>query len=232
MTKPKRSYTNLTTEEKWLGLLWLALQIFVMPRLLTLLNGVLPKALTDIGLNFLGYAFQFLATLVIFRKLLIKSLSMAGRHFFVFLQTAVLGFVGWWVSNLVLGWLIRLALPNYVNPNDAAVVQMVQRNFLFALVGTVLLVPMAEECLYRGLVFRGLRDVSRPLAYCLSAALFAAVHVAPYFTAGDIVTTVLAFVQYIPAGLCLAWAFEKSDSLFAPIVIHTAFNAIGIYTVR
>ena len=58
------------------------------------------------------------------------------------------------------------------------------------------------------------------------------IHVMGYIGQFDWLTLVLCFLQYIPAGLWLAWAYEKSDSIFAPMLIHTAINAIGIYAMR
>jgi membrane protease YdiL (CAAX protease family) len=35
----------------------------------------------------------------------------------------------------------------------------------------------------------------------------------------------LCLLQYIPAGLCLCWAYERSGSLLAAILVHAATNA-------
>ena len=42
----------------------------------------------------------------------------------------------------------------------------------------------------------------------------------------------LCLLQYLPAGLCLAVAYEKSDSILCPILMHTVINAIGVYAMR
>ena len=42
----------------------------------------------------------------------------------------------------------------------------------------------------------------------------------------------MALLQYLPAGLCLAWSYAKSDTIFAPILIHALVNAWGIYEMR
>jgi len=36
----------------------------------------------------------------------------------------------------------------------------------------------------------------------------------------------------MPAGLCLAWSYTKSDTIFAPIVIHALVNATAIGFLR
>ena len=40
------------------------------------------------------------------------------------------------------------------------------------------------------------------------------------------------FLQYLPAGLSLAWAYTKSDTIFAPIAIHACINLVAIGGLR
>jgi membrane protease YdiL (CAAX protease family) len=53
-----------------------------------------------------------------------------------------------------------------------------------------------------------------------------------YIGSADLLTLALCFLQYIPAGLCLAWAYDASGSIFAPVLIHTVINALGILSLR
>ncbi|HCP70616.1 MAG TPA: hypothetical protein DIT87_00905, partial [Clostridiales bacterium] len=43
---------------------------------------------------------------------------------------------------------------------------------------------------------------------------------------------VMAVLQYLPAGLSLAWAYTKSDTIFAPIIIHACINLVAIGGLR
>ena len=45
-------------------------------------------------------------------------------------------------------------------------------------------------------------------------------------------TLVLCFIQYLPAGLCLAWTYTKADNIIAPVLVHGIINAIAIGLVR
>ena len=92
--------------------------------------------------------------------------------------------------------------------------------------------PLAEEMLYRGLIFRNLWQDSKVAAYLLSMAAFAAIHVLGYIGSEDIATLLVCFLQYLPAGLCLAWTYTKADNIFAPIVVHALVNAIAIGALR
>jgi membrane protease YdiL (CAAX protease family) len=80
---------------------------------------------------------------------------------------------------------------------------------------TVLAAPLFEEFIFRGLIFGGLRRLAGALpAAAGSALLFAIVH------------PPLAMVPVLVLGLCAAWAYERSKSLLAPMLVHAAYNAM------
>ena len=72
----------------------------------------------------------------------------------------------------------------------------------------------------------------KPGAAVVSTVLFSLIHINNYIGYYDPLTMLLSFVQYIPAGICLAAAYEISGSIFAPVLIHTAVNAVGMLAVR
>ena len=99
-------------------------------------------------------------------------------------------------------------------------------------IGTVVLVPPAEECLFRGLIFRSLYKKSHWAAYILSILAFAVIHIIGYIGQYSPLELVMAFLQYLPAGLCLAWSCVRSETIYAPILIHAAINYITIHGLR
>ena len=85
------------------------------------------------------------------------------------------------------------------------------------IVSVVIMAPIAEELLFRGILFNTIKHAGYPLAGMFaSAALFALVH-------GSVALMLPLFVM----GLALAWVYEKSGSIIAPIVMHATFNAIN-----
>ena len=42
----------------------------------------------------------------------------------------------------------------------------------------------------------------------------------------------LAFLQYLPAGLCLSWCYTKSGSIYGPIVMHSLINLYSLNLLR
>lgn len=88
-------------------------------------------------------------------------------------------------------------------------------SLLFGAVG----VPIAEEFLFRGLLYRWLRDRWGTWAgVFLSALTFALIH-PPAAGAAPAIFLI---------GLALAWLYEKTGSLKPGMALHGANNAIGI----
>jgi membrane protease YdiL (CAAX protease family) len=82
---------------------------------------------------------------------------------------------------------------------------------------TVLLVPVAEESLFRGILYPWIKQVGFPrLAWVLTAVAFAAMHM-----------DLLRFIPFFVLALVLTWLYEKTNNLLAPITAHSMFNALN-----
>lgn len=94
---------------------------------------------------------------------------------------------------------------------------------ILAVVAAVLLAPVAEELLFRGLLHRALRRRRGVLAATLlSSALFAVVHL-------DVgLSQPLALVGLLLVGIVLALAYERTGRLLVPIVAHAAYNGTAL----
>ena len=123
-------------------------------------------------------------------------------------------------------------MPSFFNVNDAAIGQSIRQSFWVMAVGTVLLAPVAEELLYRALLFGAVHRKSRLLAYILSILVFCGIHVVGYIGSYSPTLLAVCFLQYLPGGLVLAWAYEKSGNILTSIAIHMAINAIGTFAMR
>lgn len=113
------------------------------------------------------------------------------------------------------------------NLNDSAISARSGSAPHMTLLILVFLAPFVEETLFRGLVFGGLREKSRLLAYAASCALFALLHVWQFAVAGRDPAYFLAMIQYLIPGLVLAWAYEHSGTLWASIGLHAGVNALS-----
>lgn len=222
----------LTNRQFIWGCLYFAAEFLILPTLLHYLIDTFFHGASDAAVNFLYYLVNFCAVWLIFGSFLTRNFGILRNHILRFLGYALLGLALYWASSIVMTELTYTLMPEFTNVNDASIALITQDGYLLMVIGTVLLVPTAEECLFRGLLFRGLWGKSRFLAYAVSALCFCTVHVAGYIGSYDLPLLAMCFVQYLPAGLILAWSFEKSGTIYTPILIHSVINAIGIYAMR
>lgn len=232
MKKRKTHSISINRSEKTLGWLYFAFELIFLPTLLRAFNARLAVPMSAGTLNFVYYIINFLAMVCIFRSFLKESFLCALRNFFDVIQAVILGAVAYFAASKALEWGIACLFPSFHNVNDSSISAMVHTDRILMTIGVVLLVPLTEETLYRGLIFRSLLRTSKIGAYLVSMAAFAAIHVLGYLGSADVGTLVLCFIQYLPAGLCLAWTYTKADNLFAPILVHAIVNAVAIGIVR
>jgi len=78
----------------------------------------------------------------------------------------------------------------------------------------IALAPVAEEIMFRGILYPFLKQLGHPrLAGWVTALLFGAIHF-----------NQLTFVALVVLGLVLAWLYERTGNLLAPILTHSLFN--------
>jgi hypothetical protein len=82
--------------------------------------------------------------------------------------------------------------------------------------------PIAEELLFRGVIYSSIKQIGyQRAAIAISSALFAAVH-----------SSWALILPLIVLAYILVWLYEKTGSLFAPIVMHATFNAINFTLIK
>ena len=219
-----------TKKEAIWSLVYMALEFLVLPSVLVLLNSMLPAPMNEARLNLFFFLMNYLVVGLILRKFIGKDLMHAKPA--LLLRGAAVGMLLYWALNLFAGSAILFINPDFSNVNDAAIAGMIQQDMLFSILGTVVLVPPCEELLFRGVIFGSLYNRRPIAAYILSTMCFSAIHVLGYIGLFSWDILALCFVQYIPAGICLAWAYVRSGSILAPIIIHTLVNAMGVAIMR
>ncbi|MDW8310081.1 MAG: type II CAAX endopeptidase family protein [Verrucomicrobiales bacterium] len=81
----------------------------------------------------------------------------------------------------------------------------------------VVLAPLAEEILFRGILYPALKGAGfRRLAWWGTALLFAVVH-----------WNVATFLPLLLFALVLTWLYERTGNLLAPVAAHALFNALN-----
>ncbi len=232
MAKKKSLPVAITVNQRILGYMYLIVSLFLLPIILNSLNALLPKPLSAPWLNLVYYGLNFVSLVSIFRGFLLRSFQYAFNHIWLVLGLTLLGYFAYSVLSFGTLYCIRLFVPGFSNVNDANIAGQLSGNFWVVAIGTALLVPTAEELLHRALVFGSLHREHVVGAYIVSMLLFAVIHVMGYVGVYSPVTLLLCFVQYLPAGLVLAFCYEKSGCILVPIMIHTIVNTVGLIALR
>lgn len=82
----------------------------------------------------------------------------------------------------------------------------------------VLVAPVTEELLFRGVVLRGLLSRHRPtVAVIVTALLFALVHVNPW-----------QFISAFFFGIVFGWVYLRTESVWACVLAHAVANGMGV----
>jgi uncharacterized protein len=181
---------------------------------ISLLGSAIILVAAQVGLLIVGYLFVYRT------KALAALPSFPGRDPI----RAIVAGLGWgvlaWIGSTIVLFLVsellaRIGRPPPVGPAEQAIAML---NPWLVTVAIVVFAPIAEELFFRGIVFNAwLREASRTWAYIGSAALFAAIHL-----------SLESLLPIFLLGLALAWVYQRTGNLLAPITMHATVNAISV----
>ncbi len=218
---------STTRSENMLGYSYLVFYQLFLPSLISagafLLGGNISPSL----LNIIFFVTNFVAVVAIFHCFLWQSVLALRENWRKCLTSAAMGLGIYFAAMFLVGLIIPWIDPNFSNVNDDAILGLTQEYGGLLGVCIVLLVPVVEETMFRGLIFRHLFEKDSRLGYCVSIAVFCLIHVVDYIGTTDFRTLVLCFIQYIPAGFALAGVYQRADNICAPIATHMTINLIG-----
>lgn len=225
----KKLPVTLSQTEFQRGLCLLLFQQLVLPELMAVLVFALHLSPTSAELNFIYFLINYLSCLFVFRKFLWAELEIALEKTAHILISVAISYGLYYVLSTGIAYLIDWIDPEFSNLNDAYIGSMSQQQFALMAVGTVILVPPAEELLFRGVLFNRVY-IKHPVAACLlSIVSFSLIHLIGYIGQYSPLTFFLAFLQYLPAGIALCFAYICSGTIFASILFHTIVNALAMY---
>ena len=168
-----------------------------------------------IASNLIALAIYFLIFFIA-RKSLLKKIDISLPNKFSYLPTLAIGATGQLVTGLVLSILMNAnVFPqkwiDALNENSDLVTNA---NPVLSFFAVVILAPVFEELLCRGLILKTLhKTMPKWFAIVLSSAIFGIVHGNP-----------IQFIYATALGIILGWLYTKFDSIWIPILCHLAFN--------
>jgi len=139
-----------------------------------------------------------------------------GPEIFWPMFAAYAGFIGIAAAAQIAGKLLHWNTTGNLADLVAAARSLGGWGRAFFFLGVAAGTPVAEECLFRGLIYGRFRAAGYPVSGAiLSAVLFGVCHTAP----------IVATIALCGFGLMLAWLYQRTNSLWPPVVLHGFHNA-------
>jgi membrane protease YdiL (CAAX protease family) len=155
----------LNRKEKIFGTCWLIFQTLFFATFLQVLNLLLPTPLPQTEVNLVFFVVNFTAVALIFRRYLWAQIRLVPEVFDKVLCFAITGFAAYMVMNFLLMQVLFALNPDFTSVNDVTIQKLAAEDYAIMFFGTVLLAPITEETLFRGLAFRGVYEHSPVLAW-------------------------------------------------------------------
>ena len=203
------------------ALVWIPMHVLGLPLLLVWLF----PHMGDTDLNFwiyvIGTGLLTLLCLSFLRRDFDRVWERPGR----ILAQAFIGLGLMLACNILVSYLFYFLLPE-ANPNDEAVDELLRADRGKIGAVTVVMAPLLEELMFRGGVFGTLRRWNRAAAYIGCLLLFALLHTWQYALYDP--KYLLFILQYLPAGWLLCRCYEKTECIWASILLHVMNNSFAL----
>jgi membrane protease YdiL (CAAX protease family) len=186
---------------------------------------------------------------------LVVLLGLAGQYlgnlgvFWLYARNRRRGEVGFQIEMadllyVALGFIFQIAiaflllpLSQWLFPNGEApqeVVDMItdassQSVKLGLVAAAVVLAPVTEELLFRGVLLKALEPRGKRLALVLSATIFSAAHVFGLDLERLWQSAVVVLPPLFVLGLVLAWITQRSGRLGPAIMLHSGWNLLAAF---
>jgi membrane protease YdiL (CAAX protease family) len=230
----------MLSEKNWtaMGMLWLIACIFVCIFFVTIWQGVVQhfasKGTFDEGtLPFLVFSSLALHGSILFGTgfyLWINEWSWSEtfgfnspHKLYALLLGVVAALLFLPVGMVLLDVMTKvLSLMHIESPPQAAVEEFSKTvslgSRIYLIVFATVIAPVAEEVFFRGVLYRGLKQIGYPRVALWGTALaFAAIH-----------KSLAIFVPLFILSLLLSWLYDKTRNLLASIAAHSVFNTLNV----
>lgn len=217
--------SRMSRKETAAVLCWLPVHGLLLPLLLVRLFPQMGGAALSFWVYVIGTALLVPLCLRFLRRDFDRLCDRPGQ---VLLQLLIGYFLMLLGSELV-GWVLEL-LQNWLrpegNPNQEALTLLAAQDRGKILAISLFLAPLVEELIFRGGVYGLLRRRSRVLAYAGCILLFSVYHVWQYALTEP--RNWLYLLQYLPSSYVLCRCYEKTETIWAPLLFHMLNNALAL----
>ena len=182
------------------------------------------------------YVFQFIIdiitmiSIVTFSRRSIKDGFKKGINSDFFLNTLKF-YAIFWITNIAVSLPISLMTGGEVSENQQAIEMMTGELPVYMFFSVVIFAPIVEELVFRVGVYGGMRKKFSVLVSVLVSALsFAMMHMIISLLSGNFADLIFVVAYAVP-GAILCLAYEKTDNILVPIMVHWINNLIAIFAI-
>ena len=221
--------SRMSRFETAVALGWLPVHLFLLPLLLVRL---FPQ-MDDVDLIFWLYAAGALVLGLCCLPFLRRDFDrLCERPLLVLAQIAI-GYVLMLLGSDLVALLMRQLsglLKPEENPNNAALEALASRDLGKMQAVAIFLSPLVEELMFRGGIYGLLRRRSRIAATLVCILLFSVYHTWQYALLDPVKW--LYLLQYLPASWVLCRVYEKTETIWTPLLFHMLNNAVTLWAMN
>ena len=225
----KRRLSVVMSKKEWIGgLCFLPFYLILLSLgIQVLLTVILRRMPTTLEINLCFYSVNLVVILWIFRRFLADNFHLLQENWKKLLISIPTALFLYFFLTILVGLIVLSVEPTFQNENNSAVLVLLEGNPIFTAVLSIVLAPLIEETMFRGLIFGNLYRVNRVLAYLVTALGFSAIHVIGYLGVLSPVEILLSLLQYVPATVILCGVYAYTDTIYAPMLLHAIINLIA-----
>jgi membrane protease YdiL (CAAX protease family) len=144
------------------------------------------------------------------------------------LKKILITYIMMYVSVLVISVVLTYVAQSDQSQNQVLIIEAMKINPTFVILSAVIMAPLVEEIVFRGVLYRKLRNVNRyGIAIAVSAISFGLMHVLQSILEQNFIDLPFVVV-YIVLGLFFTKIYEETGKLSNAIILHFINNAVGI----
>ena len=213
---------SLSLAQRILTLLWLPMHLIGLPVALVLLF----PGLDELEINLVYYGVSCLVLVAVNFTALRRDFDPLCDRLALNLRIIAVCYGLILLGNMAVN-LILYPFVEDLNPNNDAVMEMLDESYGPMAGVVIFLAPIAEELLFRAGLFGTIRRKNKALAYVVTIAVFAAYHVWSFALTDP--GQIIFVVQYLPAAFLLAWCYDNTGSIWCSIFLHMLNNGVSVW---
>ena len=225
----KRFDDLMLRRERICGFVWLQIHVILLPLFLVPVLYLMLGAdkLTDAGANVIYYLISFLFVIIVFWNFLRESFD----RFVGNLRGAVLAMVIAYALQLVLTLGLQALMSVFgelETPNNDAINELANIEYKKIFAVAVLMAPITEEVLFRGVLFGSLARRHRWLGWVVSVAVCCLYHGWQFAVVEQDWTVLIAAAEYIPLTVAITYCYDRTQTIWTPIFFHIFTNSLAL----